>query len=104
MRKISLFLALFSSFLTLAQNPRVTWGEEFKMKRGSTGLEVILADEEGVYIQEYHTMAKGIVVVGYGDPYRISGTLVKLDKNLNEIYREDYNQELKGKDFEEFFV
>lgn len=104
MRAIALFFFMIVSLALLAQNPKVTWGEEFKMKRGSTGLEVILADEEGVYIQEYHTMAKGIVVVGYGNPYRISGTLVKLDKSLNEIYREDYNQELKGKDFEEFFV
>ena len=39
-----------------------------------------------------------------GGTSRASATLVKLDKNLAEIYRSDFNRELKGKGFVQFFV
>jgi len=100
---MSIFLAcLFFSLAGFAQKPRITWGGEFKLRKGSTDLEVIHADKSGVYLQEGHLALKSYFVIGA--TARSSATLVKLDKNLSEIYRSDFNKELKGKEFVQFFV
>ena len=40
-----------------------------------------------------------------GVTVRESGTLIKMDRNLSDvIYQVNYNKELKGKEFDEFFV
>ncbi len=100
--KINLLLAtVFISLSCMAQKPRITWGDEFKLHRGSTDLEVIHADNTGVYLQEGHLALKSYFVIGA--TLRTSATLIKLDKNLGEIYRNDFNKELKGKEFVQFF-
>jgi len=103
MRYTSLCFALIIlSLNSFAQKPTVQWGEEFKMKKGSTDLEVIYSDNSGVYLEEGHLALKSYFVIGA--TARSSATLVKLDKNLSEIYRSDFNKELKGKEFVQFFV
>ncbi len=97
-----LVAAILFCFVGFAQNPKLTWGDEFKLKKGSTDLEVIYADKSGVYLQEGHLALKSYFVIG--GSVRSSATLVKLDKNLMELYRNDFNKELKGKEFEQFFV
>ncbi len=92
------FVALTSGF---AQNASVKWGEEFKMQKGSTDLSVIYADASGVYVKESHMALKSYFVVGA--TMRESAALIKLNKDLSEEYRQDFNKELKGKDFERFF-
>ncbi len=102
MKKCSFILCLLFSFtLANAQNANVTWGEEFKMKKGSTDLEVVYADNSGVYVKESHMALKSYFVVAA--TMRESATLIKLDKNLNEIFHQDFNKELKGKEYEKFF-
>jgi hypothetical protein len=103
MRSSSLLFTLIVFCLnSFAQKPTVQWGEEFKMKKGSTDLEVIYSDNSGVYLEEGHLALKSYFVIGA--TARSSATLVKLDKNLSEIYRSDFNKELKGKEFVQFFV
>lgn len=97
-----LLAAALLSLSTFAQKPKITWGDEFKLRKGSTDLEVIYADKSGVYLQEGHLAVKSYFVIG--GTARASATLVKLDKNLAEIYRSDFNRELKGKEFVQFFV
>jgi len=99
-RTLLIVLSLFTLTAT-AQKPQVKWGEEFKLRKGSTDLEIIHADNSAVYLQEGHFAAKTYFVVGA--TLRESATLVRLDKNLSEVYRSDFNQELKGKEFVEFF-
>lgn len=102
MKKISFVLCfLFSFMIANAQNANVTWGEEFKMKKGSTDLEVVYADNSGVYVKESHMALKSYFVVAAS--MRESATLIKLDKNLNEVFHQDFNKELKGKEYEKFF-
>ncbi len=102
MKKCSFILYLLFSFtIANAQNANVTWGEEFKMKKGSTDLEVVYADNSGVYVKESHMALKSYFVVAA--TMRESATLIKLDKNLNEVFRQDFNKELKGKEYEKFF-
>ena len=100
-RNLFIVLVLFC-MKSFAQKPNVQWGEEFKLRRGSTDLEVIHADNSGVYLEEGHMALKSYFVIGA--TARSSATLVKLDKNLSELYRNDFNKELKGKEFVQFFA
>ncbi len=84
-----------------AQKPKITWGEEFKMKKGSTDLEVVHVDNTGVYVKESHMAVKGYFVIAA--TRRESASLIKLDKNFNELYASDFNKELKGKEFDDIF-
>jgi len=95
-----LFTSLAVSVTLFAQNPKITWGEEFKMGKGSTDLSVMFTDNTGVYLQEKHQVLKGYFVIA--TTTRESATLLKLDKSLAEIYRNDFNKELRGKEFEQF--
>ena len=103
MRKLTLLLASVFAFITaFSQDPKIKWGDEFKLHKGSTDLSVIYSDNSGVYLQEGHLALKSYFVIGATT--RSSATLVKLDKNLSEIYRNAFDKELKGKDFDQFFM
>lgn len=104
MKKFLLFPLALIALCTVcfSQLPKVKWGEDFNLKKGSTDLEVIFSDKSGVYLQEGHLALKSYFVIGMST--RASASLIKMDKNLNEIYRNDFNKELKGKDFIQFFM
>lgn len=95
-------IAVAVSISVFAQNAQIKWGEEFRLRKGSTELEVIYADKNGVFLQETHEALKSYFVIGAS--LRGSATLVRLDKNLAEIFRNDFNSELKGKEFVQFFA
>lgn len=98
------YAAAFAAVCTLsafAQQANVTWGDEFKLKKGSTNLEVIHADNSGVYVKESHYALKSYFVIAAS--VRESATLIKLDKDLTELYSSDFNKELKGKEYDRFF-
>jgi hypothetical protein len=97
-----LVAAIISSIFSFSQKSKISWGEEFKLRRNSTNLEVIATDKSGVYLKEGHLALKGYYVLFA--TARESAMLIKLDKNLSEIYRNDFNRELKGKEFEQFFA
>ena len=90
---IACILCLFISVATNAQPPTTTWGDEFKMKKGSTDLEVVYADKTGVFVREGHRVLKSYFIIGATT--RESATLIKLDKGFAEEYRNDYNKELR---------
>jgi len=103
MKKIVIaFWATFFAFTSTAQKANVTWGDEFKLKKGSTDLEVIYTDATGVYVKESHYTLKSYFVIGA--TRRESATLIKLDKELKQLYDNNFNKELKGKEYEKFFV
>ncbi|MEO9070357.1 MAG: hypothetical protein ABI261_04950 [Ginsengibacter sp.] len=103
MRQLTVLLfSFFLSILAFSQKPKIQWGDEFKLHKGSTGLEVVYSDNSGVYLQESHYAMKSYFVIGAS--FRNSSTLIKLDKNLSELYSNDFNKELKGKQFEQFFM
>jgi hypothetical protein len=101
----NLYLSIMTIFLATVANAQiasVNWGEEFKLKKGSTDLSVIHADNTGVYVKESHMALKSYFVIGKSS-MRESATLIKLDKNMNQEYSQDFNKELKGKEYERFF-
>jgi hypothetical protein len=89
-------------FSAYSQKQSITWGDEFKLKKGSNSINVVYTDASGVYLQEDHLALKAYFVIGAS--MRESASLVKLDKNLQEVYRSDFNKELRGKEFETFFA
>jgi len=97
-----LLLSILLGNLCVAQAPKIFWGEEFKMSKGSTDLSVVFTDNTGVYLQEEHKVLKSYFIIGA--TARESATLVKLDKNLAEQYRNNFNKELRGKEFEQFYA
>ncbi len=100
--KILIFLTLITLSITVnAQTANVTWGDEFKLKKGSTDLEVMHTDNTGVYVKESHFALKSYFVIGAS--VRESATLTKLNKELKEEYSNNFNKELKGKEYESFF-
>lgn len=76
-----------------AQTSSIFWGDDMKIKRGTTELNIIAADKSGVYVQEggvrYFTIGRRNMT---GVKFR------KFDKFYNEVYEEDFKQELKGKE------
>jgi hypothetical protein len=103
MKKYFLLLAFLCLCLcSFSQKPKISWGDEFRLRKGSTDLEVVYADKSGVYLQESHLALKSYFVIGAS--VRESASLIKVDKNLTELYRNDFNKELKGKEFQQFFV
>lgn len=96
---MALVLLSLSAF---SQKQSITWGEEFKLKKGSTDLRVIYTDKSGVYLQETHMAMKSYYLIG--GSFRGSASLVKVDNNLQEVFRSDFNKELKGKEFSGFFI
>ena len=92
---------LFALTHLYAQTATATWGDEFKMRKGSTDLSVIYADKTGVFVREGHLALKSYFVIGGST--RESATLIKLDKGFAEEYKSDFNKELKGKQFEDFY-
>ena len=97
-----LFIILFLASQSFSQTPKVSWGDEFKMSKGSTDLAVVYADNTGVYLQESHAVLTSYFVIGATT--RGSATLVKLSTGLAEQYRNDFNKELRGKEFVQFFA
>lgn len=90
--KRSLFLlALLTGLATQAQTT-VTWSGEIKLHNRFDGLGIIAADQTGVYMEENTT--KG---------FRWITEVIKLDPALNEVYRYQIDQELKGKVRERLF-
>jgi hypothetical protein len=101
MKKILIALLSISSCVSIfAQSYKITWGDELKLKKGTTDIDVIAADNTGLYFTEERVRMKSYFVVGasYGSAYK----LFKLDKNFGEVFDKDYKKELKNYDFHSF--
>jgi hypothetical protein len=90
---IATFVLSTAAYQSNAQ-AKVSWGDEFKMHKGSTDLAILHVDNSGIYMEESHMALKSYFVVTA--TLRRSGTLVKLDANMTEQYRNDFDKELRG--------
>lgn len=95
------FCGLLFTSVSVAQSLDATWSNEIKLRYGSTDLSVIYADDDGVYVQEGHLVLRSYYIIGASA--RNSVSLIKLNKSFKEVYKNDFNKELRGKYFEEFF-
>lgn len=100
MKKIRLLIA-FSCLGTIAfaQNSyKITWGEEMKLKKGTADLDIISADNTGLYFTEQRRARTMFAVGGPQSEYK----LYKMDNNFREVFEKEYKRELKGLDFQSF--
>ena len=101
MKKIFLIFFLLSIGNTIfSQSYRITWGDEIKLKKGTTDLDIISADNTGLYFTESRLKMKSYFLIGatYGE----SQKLIKFDKSYNEVFDKEYKRELKGLAFHSF--
>jgi hypothetical protein len=98
---IFLFISLCTFHFIFSQQMRMTWGEELKLKKGNFNLQVLQADKTGIFLKESHYAYKTYFV--FAASFRESATLIRLDNNLMEVYRTNFNDQLKGKEYESFF-
>jgi hypothetical protein len=98
-KPLYLIVGIFMSVACYSQ-AKVAWGDEFKLRKGSSDLAIINADKLGVYFEESHFMRKGGF---WGTTNGKSSILVKLNASLTEVYRKEYDKELRDKDLESFF-
>ena len=82
-----------------SQNYKMTVGEEVKLKKGTADLDIIFADNSGLYFTEERAAAK---VFSIGGGMNVSHKLYKLDKSYSEVFDKEYKRELKGLEFESF--
>lgn len=101
MRTVLLAVFIFlNTFLSSAQQYSINWGDVMKMRKGTTDMDVVTADNTGVYFAEGSLRMKSYFVIGasYGTAYK----LIKFDRNFNEVYEKEYKRELKGLEFHSF--
>ena len=46
----ALFATILIAITAFSQAPKIVWGNEFKMSKGSIDLQVVLSDNSGVYL------------------------------------------------------
>ena len=101
MKKTILFFVVLSFCSPLiAQNFSMIWGDEIKLKKGTSDLDVVAADNTGLYFTEARIKARSIFSIG--NPYSASYKLYKFDKNFSEVFDKEYKKELKGLEFHSF--
>ncbi|HEV7781996.1 MAG TPA: hypothetical protein VGO58_12065 [Chitinophagaceae bacterium] len=95
---LSLALPVFTQ--TSATSYKMTLGEEIKLKKGTTDLDIVAADNSGLYFTESRVRMTGYFVIGasYGEAIK----LMKLDKNFAEVFDKEYKKELKGLTYHSF--
>src|SRR4030095_14530487 len=82
----------------ISQNYKMTVGEEIKLKKGTADLDIIFADNTGLYFTEERASTRVLTFGGVN----ISHKLYKLDKGYGEVFEKEYKRELKGLEFESF--
>ena len=99
-RQILGALVLLTTFSVSAQTYRITWGEEIKLKKGTADLDIVAADNTGLFFTETRRKMTGYFVIGatYGNAIK----LMKLDKNFGEVFDKEYKKELKGLEYHSF--
>lgn len=99
-RQFFTVLAALISFSVSAQTYRITWGEEIKLKKGTADLDIVAADNTGLFFTETRRKMTGYFVIGatYGNAIK----LMKLDKNFGEVFDKEYKKELKGLEYHSF--
>lgn len=101
MKKILLSSCLLILSATgFSQSYKISWGEEIKLKKGTADLDIVMADNSGLFFTEERQKLKSYFLIGA--TYGTSHKLIKLDKNFGEVFDKEYKKELKGLDFHSF--
>ncbi|MEO7984326.1 MAG: hypothetical protein ABI688_09610 [Bacteroidota bacterium] len=77
---------------------KMTLGEEIKLKKGTADLDIVAADNTGLYFTEQRINKTLFSIGAPPSTYK----LYKIDKNFGEVFDKEYKKELKGLDFQSF--
>jgi hypothetical protein len=100
-RMLGLATVMLVTLIVNAQSSyKINWGEEIKLKKGTAYLDIVAADNTGLFFTETRRKMKAYFVIGAS--YGTSIKLMKLDKNFGEVFDKEYKKELKGLDFHSF--
>jgi hypothetical protein len=91
-------LLMLSLVLFSQSNYKLALGDEIKLKKGTSDLDIVAADKTGLYFTEERAKAKGIIFATVGSSYK----LYKVDNNFSEVFDKEYKKELKGLEFNSF--
>lgn len=101
MKPIAFLLPFILFFnLSFAQTYKTAISDGIKLKKGTSDLEIVSADNTGLYFAESRVKMTSYFVIGA--TYGVSLQLIKFDKNYEEVFRKDYKKELKGLAFNSF--
>ncbi len=96
-----MLLSIFSlciALISLSQSYRINWGNEIKLKKGTTDLDIVSADNTGLYFTESR-FKRNYFAIGASNSAQ---KLIKFDKNYIEVFEKEYNKELKGLAYHSF--
>lgn len=96
-KKIVLLCIVFAGAQLSAQNYTATWGDDTKMRKSTVDMDLIHADNSGVYFLEGEMRVKSYFVIGA--TLKTAYKLVKFDKNFTKLYEKDYGKDLKDVSF-----
>lgn len=99
-RMLGIAAAMLVTLTLSAQSYKINWGEEIKLKKGTADLDIVAADNTGLFFTETRRKMKAYFVIGAS--YGTSIKLMKLDKSFGEVFDKEYKKELKGLDFHSF--
>ncbi|MEO6610806.1 MAG: hypothetical protein ABIT05_16385 [Chitinophagaceae bacterium] len=95
-------LAAFALLISLScfsqTSYKLTWGEEMKLKKGTADLDIMAADNTGLYFTEKRKAKTMFSIGAPPSAYK----LYKMDQNFGEVFDKEYKKELKGLDFQSF--
>ena len=95
---LTVLFFLFLFHFSYSQNYKISWGDEVKMKKNTKDMDIVAADNSGVYFTEEKAKLQSIGL--FGGTVGTSAKLVKFDKNFNSVFEKDYSKELKGVSFD----
>lgn len=98
---LSVLVLLLYSTTANAQAAKVTWGEEFKVKKENNNLEIVYIDNTCIFLKESHFIPTDFF--SKKDIFNEAVLLVKYDAGMKKLFEKDYDKELKDKAFETFF-
>src|SRR5689334_8260025 len=88
------FISAITAFCQAPVSYKMTLGDEIKLKKGTADLDIVAADNTGLYFTESRVKVKSYFIIGATLTTGIK--LMKLDKNFSEVFDKEYKKELKG--------
>lgn len=104
MKKTLLALLTLVSLLATAQTPKYTISEEIKLKQKYGVPSIVNADNSGTYLATHVTKVNSSFMFFIPFSYNVgSEILIKMNDKLSKEFMVDFDKELKGKSFNQYY-
>lgn len=104
MKKTLIALLTLVSLLATAQTPKYTISEEIKLKQKYGVPSIVHADNSGTYLATHVTKVNSSFMFFIPFSYNVgSEILIKMNDKLSKEFMVDFDKELKGKSFNQYY-